>query len=90
MTKRHKTSDEWRKELRGRLSPRLANRELFDMLWEDMPYIFEDLAAAKAVLAKGVRVHASQEAGVWWADESNLHLGINATLVLDNPEKAKE
>jgi len=45
MSKQHKTTDEWREVLRSRLSPRLANQELFDLLWEDLPHIFAESAA---------------------------------------------
>ena len=50
MKDRHKTSAEWREVLRGRLSPRLANQELFDMLWEDMPHIFAEVESAEKAL----------------------------------------
>ena len=44
MTKQHKTIKEWQETLRGRVSPRLANQEMFDMLWEDLPHIFAEFA----------------------------------------------
>jgi len=44
MSRQHKTIKEWQETLRGRVSPRLANQELFDMLWEDLPHIFAEFA----------------------------------------------
>lgn len=45
----HRTIKEWQFERKTRLSPRLANQALMDLLWEDLPEILTQASKLEAV-----------------------------------------